>query len=46
LTAEEEEGKIIAQANAPIDDDGNFINARVKARLDGDYPVVPNNEVT
>jgi DNA-directed RNA polymerase subunit beta len=45
LTAEEEEGKIIAQANAPIDDDGNFINARVKARLDGDYPVVPNNEV-
>ncbi len=45
LTAEEEEGKVIAQANAPIDDDGIFINQRVKARLEGDYPVVDNNEV-
>ena len=45
LTAEEEEGKIIAQANAPIDDDGNFINERVKSRLDGDYPIVPRNDV-
>jgi len=45
LTAEEEEGKVIAQANAPIDDEGHFINQRVKARLEGDYPVVDNNEV-
>ena len=45
LTAEEEEGKIIAQANAPIDEDGNFINERVKARLDGDYPVVEREKV-
>ncbi|MDP2335730.1 MAG: DNA-directed RNA polymerase subunit beta [Bacteroidota bacterium] len=45
LTAEEEEGKVIAQANAPIDDDGNFINARVKSRLDGDYPIVPKADV-
>ncbi len=45
LTAEEEEGKIIAQANAPIDNDGNFINQRVKARLDGDYPIVPRADV-
>jgi DNA-directed RNA polymerase subunit beta len=45
LTAEEEEGKVIAQANAPIDDDGNFINARVKARLDGDYPIAAKEEV-
>jgi DNA-directed RNA polymerase subunit beta len=45
LTAEEEEGKIIAQANAPISEDGSFINARVKARLDGDYPIVPKAEV-
>ncbi len=45
LTAEEEEGKIIAQANAPIDEDGNFINDRVKARLDGDYPVVEREKV-
>ncbi|HCY42992.1 MAG TPA: DNA-directed RNA polymerase subunit beta [Prolixibacteraceae bacterium] len=45
LTAEEEEGKIIAQANAKIDSDGNFINPRVKSRLDGDYPIVPRDEV-
>ena len=45
LTAEEEEGKIIAQANAPIDSEGNFINPRVKSRLDGDYPIVPKTDV-
>ncbi len=45
LTAEEEEGKVIAQANAKIDSDGNFINPRVKSRLDGDYPIVPRDEV-
>jgi len=45
LTAEEEEGKIIAQANAQIDAEGNFKNAKVKARLDGDYPVVEKEEV-
>ena len=45
LTAEEEEGKVIAQANAPIDEEGNFINARVKSRLDGDYPIVPKDDV-
>jgi DNA-directed RNA polymerase subunit beta len=45
LTAEEEESKIIAQANAPIDNEGNFINQRVKSRLDGDYPIVPRADV-
>ncbi len=45
LTAEEEEGKIIAQANAPIGDDGCFINPRVKSRLDGDYPIAPKTDV-
>ena len=45
LTAEEEEGKVIAQANAPIDDDGFFVNPRVKARLEGDYPLVDKLEV-
>ena len=29
----------------PIDEDGNFINERVKARLDGDYPVVEREKV-
>lgn len=45
LTAEEEEGRVIAQANAPIDADGFFINQKVKSRLDGDYPLVEKEEV-
>ena len=45
LAAEEEEGKIIAQGNAPIDDEGRFINPRVKAREDADYPLVTPEEV-
>ena len=45
LTAEIEEGKVIAQGNAPLNDDGTFVNERVKARLDADFPVVPPAEV-
>ena len=45
LTAEVEEGKVIAQGNAPVLDDGTFKNARVKARLDADFPIVPPTEV-
>ena len=45
LAAEEEEDKIIAQGNAPIDDKGKFINPRVKSRQDADYPVIAPDEV-
>ena len=45
LTAEEEEGKIIAQGNAPLNDDGTFIRTRVKSRQDSDFPVVAPEEV-
>ena len=45
LTAEEEEGKIIAQGNAPLNDDGTFIKTRVKSRQDSDFPVVGPEEV-
>ncbi len=45
LTAEEEEAKIIAQGNAPLNDNGNFVLSRVKAREDADYPVVGPEEV-
>ena len=45
LAAEQEEGKIIAQGNAPLNDDGTFIRTKVKARLDADFPVVAPNEV-
>ncbi len=45
LTAEVEEGKVIAQGNAPLNDDGTFVRDRVKARLDADFPIVPPTEV-
>ena len=45
MTAEEEEGKIIGQGNAPLNDDGTFIRTKVKCREDDDYPVVPPSEV-
>jgi len=45
LTAEEEEGQVIAQANARLDDSGKFIEPKVKARLEGDYPVVEAGKV-
>jgi len=38
LSAEEEEKKVIAQANAPINENGEFINPKVKARYEGDFP--------
>ena len=39
-TAEEEESKIIAQGNAPLDDEGHFVRDKVKSRLEADFPVV------
>ena len=45
LTAEAEEGQIIAQGNAPLNDDGTFIRNKVKARYDADFPVVAPGEV-
>ena len=45
LTAEIEEGNIIAQGNAPLREDGSFVRDRVKARLDADFPVVAPEEV-
>ncbi|MCC8134402.1 MAG: DNA-directed RNA polymerase subunit beta [Tannerellaceae bacterium] len=44
-TAEEEEHMMIAQGNAPLDDNGKFIRDRVKSRLEADFPVVPPSEV-
>ncbi len=40
LSAEDEDGKTIAQANAQYDDKGNFSDDRVKARYEGDFPVI------
>ena len=46
LTAEVEEGHIIAQGNAPLNDDGTFRRTRVKSRLNADFPVVAPEEVS
>ena len=46
ITAELEEGKYIAQGNAPLNDDGTFIRNKVKARQDADFPIVAPNEVS
>ncbi|MDO4949791.1 MAG: DNA-directed RNA polymerase subunit beta [Bacteroidales bacterium] len=45
FTAEEEENQIIAQGNAPLNDDGTFVRSKVKTRRDADYPVVEPAEV-
>lgn len=45
LAAEEEEERIIAQGNAPLEEDGTFALGRVKARKDADYPIVEPEEV-
>ena len=46
LTAEQEEGHIIAQANAPLNKDGRFENDRIKSRREHDYLVAEPNNVT
>ena len=45
LNAEDEEDKVIAQANVEMNDDGSISTERVIARLDGDYPVVEPQQV-
>ncbi len=45
LSAEEEEKKVIAQANALIDDDGNFLSSRVKSRDEGDFVVTDPQQI-
>jgi DNA-directed RNA polymerase subunit beta len=45
LSAEEEDDQMIAQANAKVSDNGEFIDKRVKARLMGDFPVTTPKEL-
>lgn len=45
LSAEQEDDVVIAQANAPIADTGEFVNKLVKCRYRGDFPIVPPDEV-
>jgi len=46
LSAEEEDEQMIAQANAKLTKKGTFENDRVKARFEGDFPVVEPSEIT
>ena len=41
LTADEEDAFIIAQANAPLDEEGRFIQKRIVARYADETIVVP-----
>jgi DNA-directed RNA polymerase subunit beta len=45
LSAEDEDERIIAQANAPLDTKGNFVRDLVKCRLMGDFPIVGPDKV-
>ena len=45
LSAEEEDNKYIAQANADIDKDGNFQNERVISRFMGDFPLPQKEDI-
>jgi DNA-directed RNA polymerase subunit beta len=45
LTAEEEDTHYIAQANAKLKDGGEFVDEKVKARFEGDFPVVEPKEL-
>jgi len=45
FTAEEEESLVIAQGNAPLNENGEFIRSKVKSRLGADFPVVAPSEV-
>ncbi len=40
LSAEDEDGKTIAQSDARYDDKGNFEDDRIKARYEGDFPML------
>lgn len=46
LTAEEEDTVNIAQANAKVKEDGNFVLDKVKARFQGDFPVLEPSSVS
>ncbi|UGU17065.1 DNA-directed RNA polymerase subunit beta [Sinomicrobium kalidii] len=45
LSAEEEEEKLIAQANIPLDEEGTILKDKVIAREEGDFPVVDPAQV-
>ena len=45
LSAEEEDTAKIAQANAGLDDKGNFTEDKIASRQTGDFPILEKNDV-
>jgi len=45
LSAEEEEGKLIAEADKNLKKDGSFTVDRIKARMEGDFPIVDTKDL-
>ena len=45
MSAEEEEERMVAQANVNLDNQGNILDERIKCRYEADYPVVSKEEV-
>jgi DNA-directed RNA polymerase subunit beta len=45
MSAEDEEFKMIAQANAEVNEDGSFVSDKVKSRIESDYPIAPIDKV-
>ncbi|NCC60363.1 MAG: DNA-directed RNA polymerase subunit beta [Verrucomicrobiae bacterium] len=45
LTADQEEGFNIAQANTPIDDQGNFLSTKIACRRSGDFYTLEPDQV-
>ncbi len=45
LSAEDEDRVVIAQANAPLSDDGTFENEFVRCRQRGDFPLMRPDEI-
>jgi DNA-directed RNA polymerase subunit beta len=45
LTSDDEDKYVIAQANAPISEKGEFLNDQIKCRFKGEFPVCSPQEV-
>ena len=45
LTADIEDEKVIAQANAPIDKEGNFLEKFISCRYKQDFPIMPPKRI-
>jgi len=45
LTAEEEDNKVIANANTEVSEKGDFEETKIKARYQGDFPVLEGEKI-